>query len=31
MRAVRAMIETLGMPPQTVQSAPPSMSGSTHR
>ncbi len=31
MRAVRAMIETLGMPPQTVQSAPPSMSGSTNR
>lgn len=31
MRAVRAMIETLGMPLQTVQSAPPSMSGSTNR
>ena len=31
MRAVRAMIETLGMPPQTVQSAPPTMSGSTNR
>jgi len=31
MRAVRAMIETLGMPPQTVQSAPPSIPGSTNR
>ncbi len=28
MRAVRAMIESLGMPPQPVQSAPPSTSGS---
>ncbi len=31
MRAVRAMIETLGMPPQPVQSAPPSMPGGTNR
>ena len=31
MRAVRAMIETLGMPPQTVQSAPPSPSGTRNR
>jgi poly(3-hydroxybutyrate) depolymerase len=29
MRAVRAMIETLGMPPQTVQSAPPTTSGAS--
>ncbi|HEX5674918.1 MAG TPA: poly(3-hydroxybutyrate) depolymerase [Azonexus sp.] len=31
MRAVRAMIETLGMPPQPVQSAPPSTSGTINR
>ena len=31
MRAVRAMIETLGMPPQPVQSTPSSMPGSTNR
>jgi poly(3-hydroxybutyrate) depolymerase len=31
MRAIRAMIETLGMPAQAVQSAPPSTSGNTNR
>ena len=31
MRAVRAMIETLGMPPQPVQSAPTSTSSTTNR